>query len=336
MTKSRTIILLFSIVSLSQAGDRISIAVNDLAVQGIDQSEASVISERLRVELITTQAFRVMERSQMEVILKEQGLQQSGCTDNSCAVEIGRLLGVEHMIIGTIGRVGSLYTISIRLVNVATGEALYTASEDCRCTIEEVLTNATKNIAMKLDLAIQKAIFGTLDIKTVPDSASVYVNGKHIGKTQYFNDRFVPGTYALMVEVPTYVPIEKEITVQQKITLELSFKLEHTKAYTDSIFRANRKQHMHRLVCRQLIISALAAACGGAGYYFDKRLMLNVNDKDAAYNVYRNAGEGSNLPALWKTYQNTGKDIETQKNTRNILYVCAGALALGFGVSFAF
>jgi TolB-like protein len=336
MTKIRTIIFLFSIVCLLHAGDRINIAVNDLAVQGIDQSEAAVISERLRVELINTQAFRVMERSQMEAILKEQGLQQSGCTDNSCAVEIGRLLGVEHMIIGTIGRVGSLYTISIRLVNVATGEALYTASEDCRCTIEEVLTNATKNIAMKLDLAIQKAIFGTLDIKTLPDSASVYVNGKHIGKTHYFNDRFVPGTYALKVELPTYVPIEKEITVQQKIALEFSFKLERTKAYTDSIFRANRKQHMHQLICRQLIIGALAAVCGGAGYYFDKQLRVSVSDKDAALNAYRNAGEGSNFPALWKTYENAGKDIETQKTTRNILYGCAGAFTLGFGISFAF
>ena len=144
---------LFATGFISQ--NKMNIAVNDLIGQNIELSAAAIISERLRVELINTQSFRVMERSQMESILKEQGFQQTGCTDNSCAVEMGKLLGVDNMVIGSIGRLGGIYTISLRLANVATGEVIYTASEDCRCSIEDVLTNVIKNVAMKLDLAIQ-------------------------------------------------------------------------------------------------------------------------------------------------------------------------------------
>ena len=45
----------------------------------------------IRTELINTHRFIVIERAQMDSILKEQGLQQTGCTDQECAVKAGRL-----------------------------------------------------------------------------------------------------------------------------------------------------------------------------------------------------------------------------------------------------
>jgi TolB-like protein len=223
----RTVLLIVAcavVAAHAEQDKRIGIAVNDLTGQGIEQSVAAVISERLRVELINTGAFRVMERAEMKQILQEQGFQQTDCVDNSCIVKIGQLLGVEHMVMGTIGMVGSIYTISIRLVNVATGEVLYTASEDCRCPIEDVLTTATRNTAMKLELAIQKAIFGTLEVRSVPDNADVLVNGKFVARTNYLNERFIPGSYHIAVSKPTYTVMEKDISLDQKkkVTLTLT------------------------------------------------------------------------------------------------------------------
>jgi hypothetical protein len=338
MGKNTIIVILAAAVTVFASSEtKIAIAVNDLVGQGVDASTAAVISERLRVELINTQAFRVMERAQMQTILQEQGLQESDvCNSNECIVKMGQLFGVEQMVIGTIGSVGALYTISLRMVNVATGEALYTASEDCRCSIEEVLVNATKNIAMKLDLAIQKAIFGTLTITTEPDSANVLINNKKIGITDYSNDRFVPGTYSLTIEKPHYDPITQEITIAMNKSVNRAFKLNHTRAYQDSLKKATRNQRIRSLIVSQLILGALAAGAGGAGYYFNRELSNSMNDKETAYTTYRNGDENSDFNALWKAYQDAGKDIKKQETMRNTMYGCAGAFGVSFCVSFFF
>lgn len=128
-----------------------SIAISDLLAKGVNPTDADVISERIRVELVNSGAFRVMERGQMAEILKEQGFQKSGiCNDKSCIVEIGQLLGVQRVLAGTVGKVGSTYNLSVSLVDVATGEMLFATSEDCRCTIDEVLLTSTGNIVKKI------------------------------------------------------------------------------------------------------------------------------------------------------------------------------------------
>jgi len=92
-----------SIFSLAQDMEKLNIAMNDLQGKGVEQSAAAIISDRLRSELLGTGIFRVMERKEMTAVLKEQGFQQSGaCTEASCIVEVGQLLGVKRMIAGTI------------------------------------------------------------------------------------------------------------------------------------------------------------------------------------------------------------------------------------------
>ncbi len=54
-------------------------------------------------------------------ILEEQGLQQTGCTSDECAVEVGSLLGVQYIIAGSIGKVGETFTIDSRMVSMETG-----------------------------------------------------------------------------------------------------------------------------------------------------------------------------------------------------------------------
>ena len=43
----------------------------------------------------------------MEDILKEQGFQQTGCTSDECVVEVGKIIGVQQMVGGSISKVGN-------------------------------------------------------------------------------------------------------------------------------------------------------------------------------------------------------------------------------------
>lgn len=119
------------------------VAITSLdAKEGVTSGEAAVIADNLAVQLQQSGVFRVMERSQMEQILKEQSFQQSGACDGSqCAVEMGKLLGIDRMVIGSIGKVGTVYSLSLRLVDVGSGEALRTTAHNRKGGIEDVLTD---------------------------------------------------------------------------------------------------------------------------------------------------------------------------------------------------
>ncbi|MBD3392197.1 MAG: hypothetical protein GF418_09000 [Chitinivibrionales bacterium] len=116
----------------------------------VSEGESQIISDRLRVELFRTGNVEVMEREQMDVILKEQGFQASGaCSDEGCMVEMGQLLGVKNMIAGSIGRLGSMYLINCRSVSVATGKIVKVVSVDIKGEIEDVVEELAP-IAWKL------------------------------------------------------------------------------------------------------------------------------------------------------------------------------------------
>jgi len=100
-----------------------SVAVLDFEAKGIPKYEAETLTERLRTEIANTKAFRITDRKLLDKIINEQALQQSGCTTDECAAEVGQLLGAQYMISGSIGKLGSTYTIDIKLVSVTTGSA---------------------------------------------------------------------------------------------------------------------------------------------------------------------------------------------------------------------
>jgi TolB-like protein len=127
-----------------------NVAVTDLAAEGLPASEARIITDRLRSELLNTGAFTVVERGQMEEVLKEQGFQQSGCVSDQCAVEVGQLLGVSHIVAGSLGRVGKTITMNVRLVEVATGKIAHAVNIDCQCEVEQVLQSSCRQVAREL------------------------------------------------------------------------------------------------------------------------------------------------------------------------------------------
>jgi len=140
--------VLLSTVSVSA---RTSVAVMTLKnSSGVSEGEAELLSDRLRIELFNTGEFGVMERGQMREILKEQGFQQSGaCSDEGCMVEMGQLLGVQQLIGGSVGRLGSMYLVNIRCINVSTARIEAVVSEDITGSIEQV-AKALPRIAVRL------------------------------------------------------------------------------------------------------------------------------------------------------------------------------------------
>ncbi len=114
-------IIAIAISPLSSQDATKTVAVLDLEGRGISELEAQTLTDRFRTSLGNTGAVRLVERNMMEEILMEQGFQQTGCTTDECAVEVGKLLGVQFMVGGAIGKIGETYTIDARMISIETG-----------------------------------------------------------------------------------------------------------------------------------------------------------------------------------------------------------------------
>ncbi len=165
-----------------------NIAVMDLESRGsLSKEESGTLTDRLRSMLVRTKAFVVVDRGRMQEILDEQGFQMSGCTSAECAVEAGKILGVEEMVSGTVGRLGKLYTLDIILIDVQTSQIIKSLTRDYTGEIEG-LVGLMKSVADELagkeqtPVAIQKKQF-TISFVSQPAGAQVLINGKLRGET---------------------------------------------------------------------------------------------------------------------------------------------------------
>jgi hypothetical protein len=116
-----------------------TVAVLDFEGRGISQMEAATLTDRLMSELVKTNAVILVERGQMNEILEEQGLQQSGCTTAECAAEVGALLGVQNMVSGSFGKLGNTYTIDAKMFSVETGQTTVSVSKSYKGEVDGLL-----------------------------------------------------------------------------------------------------------------------------------------------------------------------------------------------------
>jgi len=119
---------------------QVNIAVMDFEGKNVSKDDASALTDRLRLELFLSGKFVVLEREKMDAILKEQGFQQSGCTSDACAVQVGQLLAVEQMVAGSVSKVGQTYSVTARLIGVEKGNMIGGGKCDLKGDIGDVMT----------------------------------------------------------------------------------------------------------------------------------------------------------------------------------------------------
>jgi curli biogenesis system outer membrane secretion channel CsgG len=104
-------------------------------------------ADKFTTELVISGQFSVIERNRLDDILREHNLAAQGAVTPQTAVELGKLLGVELMVMGSITEFGferygagitsrfrgAMYRytckIDVRVVNVQTAEIMYANSE---------------------------------------------------------------------------------------------------------------------------------------------------------------------------------------------------------------
>ena len=130
MKKPLAILLIFLHIlpSIPFAKQAQTIAVIEFEGLDISQVAAKALTNELESYLSNMGIYRVVERGQMENILQEQGLQQTGCISSECAVEVGQALGAQLLVSGSISKIGTIYSIAAKILDVETGEVIKSAN----------------------------------------------------------------------------------------------------------------------------------------------------------------------------------------------------------------
>jgi len=126
------------------------IAIIDFEGISVSEADAKALTQRLTSEMITLELYQVLERSEMKRLLDEQKFQYSGCVDLKCAVELGKMLGAKYMVVGSVSKVGSSYSIDSRMIDVESSEAYISANFTHKGEIDILLTSGIVSIAKQL------------------------------------------------------------------------------------------------------------------------------------------------------------------------------------------
>lgn len=113
--------------------------------------QSSDFGKYLAEELITRffkekSRFKVVERQRLDKVIAEQKLSLTGLIDPKLAQTIGKILGVQSIVVGTISDIGRNFKINARIIDAGTGE-VFAASSATVAKDEEVcsLINCTSS-----------------------------------------------------------------------------------------------------------------------------------------------------------------------------------------------
>jgi len=175
----------------------------DLKAVGVSRSLARTISNMIRTDLVNIGNFYVVERTQMNQILKEQGLQRTGCTDQECAVEIGKLMSANRIFIGEVSKLGSSLIITVRIVDVEKGVSVFAAREKAKSV--DVLDVSVTKLTRKLSKRVGKGKIAEKEEEeteeptgpTVATPMGYYLRGFVPGWGQFYSGRTFKGAVFL-------------------------------------------------------------------------------------------------------------------------------------------
>jgi TolB-like protein len=82
-----------------------------------------VVSDLVITNLVRDHRIVITERSALEAVLNEVALGQLGITDGESASRVGRIAGARGLILGEVSEIGDAFRVSVRLIEVETGQA---------------------------------------------------------------------------------------------------------------------------------------------------------------------------------------------------------------------
>lgn len=209
LTYNIIIILLMLLLTVECIADDITnhtLAVLDLEANGVSNVEAKRLSEKIRTRIVwliqnpvyannsDTEKYLLVERSQMDKIFDQFDIQNTVCTDIACAIEFGKMLQFNRIIIRSVNQVGQTFNVTARMVDIESSRTVNVSEVDFKGSIDGLMGSRIQDVADELLLDCtfrdwEKSEY--IPVSGTPNDATVSINGKKAGIAPIAN-RMVP------------------------------------------------------------------------------------------------------------------------------------------------
>ncbi len=140
---------IFIFLPLITNAQNLSIAIMPLQSSILSKNEAITLTVRLNSELIKIGKYDVIEEAKVRRILKQQELNEADGSTIEDFIEIGKSLGVQHIIAGYVGLIGQTFTLEFKKIIVSSEEIAQIIIHNFEGRSDELL-GLMEQVAMEL------------------------------------------------------------------------------------------------------------------------------------------------------------------------------------------
>jgi hypothetical protein len=177
-----------------EKGREISFAVFDLKATGVGPEVVQNLTQILSVEIKRIDGTKVVSRDDlMALVAFDKEKQKFGCDDASCLAEIGGALGVQKLLVGSVGKLAETFVINLVLMDVRKNTADNRVTETFKGE-DDQLIRATRRAVREL-LGVGVAGTGKLVVTASQTGAEVFIDGVKRGIAPASIDGLKPGQH---------------------------------------------------------------------------------------------------------------------------------------------
>ncbi len=162
---------------VTQAGSRLAVAVMPFTMNGEGQNITNSLTEKLITQFVNLRRFRVIERNAMDKIMNEQTLGMSGVVDENTAARVGKLVGADMIILGSITYSTGFVKVTARCIDTETAETIVAKDASTQNTEMSNVDHLVENVAIMIYNAlplVEGGIINTEDDQVYLDIGSAH------------------------------------------------------------------------------------------------------------------------------------------------------------------
>jgi hypothetical protein len=179
-------------------------------------------------------SYRVMTQENVFAILRDKGIDPNKCGDVECAVEYGRVLQADKVVVGYIEFIEGVYYLSLLLYDASSASVEKSVSRECENCPFKGLIEKTKDACKELFGAVEvpkvepvkegEVRVYVYDEKGNKITGDVYIDGVLAGKS-HKSFSLSPGSHLIVVKKEGYKEEKKKVDVKAGETEDCEFRL---------------------------------------------------------------------------------------------------------------
>ena len=97
-----------------------------------------IVSEMLTTSFVNSESFKIIEREQLQKVIQEFQLSQSGIIDTSYAKQIGKITGADAIVTGSVTKIGNDLRLDARIIDVESGIILTAEKSEGKVDLKSI------------------------------------------------------------------------------------------------------------------------------------------------------------------------------------------------------